>query len=90
MAFDDPENPSIIEDFISAIGATPVKYSMRNECCGGYIALEKKESAQRRVDAILASAQDAGAEMVITACPLCMYYLDANATKHALPVKYFT
>ena len=90
LEFDNPENPTIIEDFIRAIGATPVVYPYRNECCGGYIALEKKESAQRRVDAILTSAQDAGAEMVITACPLCMYNLDANATKHVLPVKYFT
>ena len=70
MAFDDPENPSIMEDFIAVIGATPVKYSMRNECCGGYIALENREAAQNRVDQILASAVNAGAEMVITACPL--------------------
>ena len=35
MAFDNPENPQIIEDFIKAIGATPVKYAMRNEGCGG-------------------------------------------------------
>ena len=90
MAFDDPENPSIIEDFISAIGATPVIYSERNECCGGYIALENKGAAQKRVDVILSSARDAGAEMIITACPLCMYNLEANATKNTLPVKYFT
>ena len=31
MAFDDPENPSIIEDFIRAIGATPVAYSQRKK-----------------------------------------------------------
>ena len=90
MAFDDPENPTIIEEFIKAIGATPVKYSQRNECCGGYIALKDKGAAQKRVDAILASAKDAGAEMVITACPLCMYNLDANATTTHIPVKYFT
>lgn len=90
MAFDNPENPTIIEDFIKAIGATPVVYSQRNECCGGYMALEDKAAAQKRVDSIIASAQDAGAEMIITACPLCMYNLDANATKHVLPVKYFT
>lgn len=90
MAFDDPENPSIIEDFIRAIGATPVKYSQRNECCGGYIAMEDKGAAIKRVDAILASARDAGADMIITACPLCMYNLDANATTAHLPVKYFT
>ena len=90
MAFDDPENPTIIEDFIKAIGATPVKYSQRNECCGGYIAMEDKGAAQKRVDVILASAKDAGADMIITACPLCMYNLDANATSTHIPVKYFT
>ena len=90
MAFDDPENPSIIEDFIRAIGAEPVKYSQRNEFCGGYIAMKDKGAAQKRVDVILSSAKDAGADMIITACPLCMYNLDANATSHTLPVKYFT
>ncbi len=90
MAFDDPEDPTIIEDFIKAIGATPVKYSQRNECCGGYIAMENKAAAEKRVDVILRSAKDAGAEMIITACPLCMYNLDANATGEHLPVKYFT
>ena len=37
---DNPENPKILEDFIRAIGATPVLYPMRNECCGGYLTLE--------------------------------------------------
>lgn len=90
MAFDDPEDPSIIEDFIRAIGATPVKYSQRNECCGGYIALDNKSAATNRVDTILASAKAAGADTVITACPLCMYNLNENATSHDLPVLYFT
>ena len=40
--------------------------------------------------AIIASAKAAGAEMIITACPLCMYNLDVNAATHTLPVKYFT
>lgn len=90
MAFDDPEDPTIIEDFIKAIGATPVKYSQRNECCGGYIALDDKSAATRRVDTILESAKAAGADTVITACPLCMYNLKANATECDLPVMYFT
>ena len=34
MQFDNPENPTIIEDFIKAIGGTPVIYPFRNECCG--------------------------------------------------------
>ena len=90
MAFDDPEDPQIIEDFIRAIGATPIKYSQRNECCGGYIALDDKTAAERRVDTILASAKAAGADTIITACPLCMYNLNTNATCQDLPVLYFT
>ena len=90
MAFDDPENPQIIEDFIRAIGATPVIYSQRNECCGGYMAMEDEGYARRRVECILKSAAEAGADEIITACPLCMYNLDANATGHVVPVKYFT
>ena len=90
MAFDDPENPTIIEDFIRALGATPVAYSQRNECCGAYMSMEKPEFAQKRAEVILASAKEAGADMVITACPLCMYNLDHNAGETKLPVKYFT
>jgi len=90
MAFDDPENPKIIEDFIKAIGATPVIYSQRNECCGAYMAMEDKGFAQKRVNKIISSAREAGADMVITACPLCMYNLVHNAGDEKLPVKYFT
>ena len=90
LAFDDPENPTIIEDFIKALGAEPVKYPYRNECCGAYVQLEDKASAETQVDRALNSAVKAGCEELITACPLCMYNLVENATAHKLPVKYFT
>lgn len=90
MAFDDPENPRIMEDFIRAIGATPVLYSQRNECCGAYMAMEDEHFARKRVEVILKSACEASADMVLTACPLCMYNLSVHAGEHSLPVKYFT
>ena len=90
MEFDDPGDPTIMEDFIRAIGAECVEYPFRNECCGGYVALEAKKLAQEKSTTVVKSALDNGAEMLITACPLCMYNLDANATKNVLPVKYFT
>ena len=46
LEFDNPENPKIMEDFIRALGAEPVIYPYRNECCGGYISLKEKEMAQ--------------------------------------------
>lgn len=89
MGFDDPENPRILEDFIRAIGAEPVIYARRNECCGGYCTVENKTYAAKQVDRIMENARSCGAEMLITACPLCMYNLRENA-ENGLPVHYFT
>ena len=89
MGFDNPENPKILEDFIRAIGAEPVIYPYRNECCGGYISLKEKEMAKNMCSDIVESAEGFGAEMLITACPLCMYNLK-KSTDEKLPVVYFT
>lgn len=90
MQMDNPENPTILEDFIRAIGATPVLYPMRNECCGGYLTLDEKSVAESRSNLVMRSAADQGAEMVITACPLCLYNLQKNSGVSDLPVVYFT
>ena len=89
MAFDNPENPTIIEDFIRAIGAEPVVYPYRNECCGGYISLKEKDMSKNMCNNIMDSAAGFGAEMLITACPLCLYNLNKSGNGK-LPVHYFT
>ena len=88
MAMDDVENPSIIEDLISALGGEPVKYAYRNECCGGYIALESSDLAKAKSQRVVENAKEKGAEMIITACPLCLYNLKKNGAD--IPVVYFT
>ena len=88
MAFDDPENPKMLEDFIRALGAEPVVYPYRNECCGGYISLKEPQMAKSMSETISESAAGFGAEMLITACPLCRYNL--NKSQSDLPVYYFT
>ena len=89
MCFDDSENPTILEDFIRAIGAEPVYYGLRNECCGGYTTIENRQYAQKQAQRIADNAKTAGAECLITACPLCLYNLTQN-TDGGLPVRYFT
>ena len=74
---------------VRAIGAEPVIYAMRNECCGGYCAVENQAYCAKQVNKIMDNAKNSGAEMLITACPLCMYNLKHNAT-NGLPVYYFT
>lgn len=87
MAFDDPENPTILEDFIRALGAEPVIYPYRNECCGGYISLKEKERSRQLCDRITESAAGFDAACLVTACPLCKYNLNQSGK---LPVVYFT
>jgi heterodisulfide reductase subunit B len=89
MQMDNPENPRIIEDFIRAIGGEPVIYPYRNECCGGYVTMEDKSLAAKKSTTVLDSAEKAGAQLVITACPLCLYNLRKNGQSD-LPVVYFT
>lgn len=88
MQMDDAENPKIIEDFIRAIGAEPVVYAKRNECCGGYMTMDDKAIAQKNALGVLNNADASGAEMLVTACPLCQYNL-AHCGKD-IPVVYFT
>ncbi len=89
MQMDNPENPQIMEDFIKAIGATPVIYAQRNECCGAYLTLEDPEIPKKRSNIIVENAKDAGADLLVTACPLCLYNLTKNGDED-VPVKYFT
>ena len=89
LMFDDPENPEAIEGLIRALGATPVKYAQRNECCGGYVTLEDRAQAEKRSGKVMSSFEEYGADSVITACPLCMYNLRKNSAS-SLPVIYFT
>ena len=87
LAFDDPENPTILEDFIRALGAEPVIYPYRNECCGGYVSLKAPEQANALCKKITDSATGFEAECLVTACPLCKYNLNRSGNMN---VVYFT
>lgn len=88
MRMDDPENPSIIEDLIRAMGAEPVIYPYRNECCGGYVRMESPEFADKKSNTVSYSAKNAGADVIVTACPLCKYNLEKSGSE--IPVVYIT
>ena len=90
MKMDDPENPKIMEDLIRALGGEPVIYSYRNECCGGYVTLEDKALAEKKSRRVLESADAAGADIIVTACPLCRYYLMKNGGADGNRIVYFT
>ena len=76
VAYDDPDHPQSLDDLMAALGATPVDFPHKNECCGAYLAVKDAEVTREMVYTILKSAQAAGAEAMVTNCPLCQFNLD--------------
>lgn len=88
MQMDDVENPTIMEDLVKALGGDPVVYPYRNECCGGYVVMDDKAVAKAKSEKVTNSAKNAGADIILTACPLCKYNLEKSGVD--LPVVYLT
>jgi len=98
VAYDDPDHPRSLDDLMAALGATAVDYPHKNECCGAYLAVKAPEVTRSMVYTILGSAQRAGAEAMVTNCPLCQFNLDKQqqemtnsyAGYRPIPVFYFS
>jgi len=98
MGLDDMEDPSIMEDFVRALGGTPVDYPYRTVCCGSYLSVSFPDSSTRLCHHIIESAMSHGAEAFVVSCPLCYYNLDSRQDDIAarypgaksIPVIYFT
>jgi heterodisulfide reductase subunit B2 len=88
--FDNPEQPMILDDLLAAIGAEPVEYTHKTECCGGSLLLGRTDIVKKLVDDICQAALDAGAAAIVTACPLCMANLDTRQPKTHVPVIHFS
>lgn len=94
--FDDPEQPSSMEEVVRATGAEPVEWAMRLECCGGAFSVSRTASVVRLGRVILADARRAGADVLAVACPMCHSNLDfrqaamVNRGERPLPVLYLT
>ena len=89
----NPENPVGMERLVAALGAEPLDWSYKTECCGAFFTLPKPELGTMLTNRILVNARAVGAEAVVAACPLCQGNLDANQEndeEEPLPIVYFT
>ena len=87
LGFDDPENPTSLENVIRAVGGEPVAYSGRTRCCGFPIILEKEAIAVAMAGANMKDARDHGADLMVTPCPLCHMSLDIYQERAGQAVK---
>lgn len=98
VAFDDPENPTSMDDLMAALGAEVVDWPYKTECCGGSLSFTRTDVANRLSHDILAMAADCGADCIAVACPLCQSNLDLQqrrvnrqfGTSFDIPIIYFT
>lgn len=98
IQFDDPEAPTIFENFVRVLGAEAVDFAFKVECCGSYLIVNSPEAVIDASYRILKNARSSGAEAIVTSCPMCHYNLDALQQQMTrqypeftqMPVFYFT
>jgi heterodisulfide reductase subunit B len=97
IGLDDPEEPTILRDLVRALGAEPVDFPYNIECCGSYLTVKEPRVSETLSRDIVASARECGAQVLVTACPLCQFNLDypqreteAGLTGDEVPILYFT
>lgn len=96
--FDDAEDPRRLDDLVEALGGEAVDWSWKTDCCGGNLALGATDVAVTLVGRILSGAEEAGANAIVVACPLCHANLDMRQfevskklrRKVEIPVFYFS
>ena len=76
MGFDDTENPLKMEAIMSALGASPVEWAFKVECCGAGLTLAQQPLVEELTHKIAKNAAINGAEAFVVACPLCHSNLD--------------
>jgi heterodisulfide reductase subunit B2 len=93
-----PQFPNILEELIRRLEAEPVELRHKTTCCGGPIFMPQEKAADEIAFAILSEAKEAGADAIVTVCPLCHLMLDAKqktleqkkGRKIGIPVLYVT
>ncbi|NJN72101.1 MAG: heterodisulfide reductase [Limnothrix sp. RL_2_0] len=78
IPFDDPVNPRSLENVFEAVGATPVVYDGRTQCCGWPLSSYATEQSFSMAGKHLLAAIAAGADCLVTPCPLCHLNLDSR------------
>ncbi len=78
IPYDDPSRPESMENVFRAIGATPIYYRGRTQCCGWPLASYATTQSFKMAGMHIQEAIDSGADCMVTPCPLCHLNLDSR------------
>jgi len=98
VAIDNAEEPTILSDLLSALGAEVVDNPFKIECCGSYHTVENKELVSKRAHRITSFASERDSDAMVLSCPLCKFNLDVRGKEaekmfkgyKQIPVYYYT
>ena len=98
VRFDRPEEPQSMDVIMRRVGADPIDWAFKTECCGAGFTMSRTDLVGRLCGQILGDAADRGAEAMVVACPMCHSNLDMRrkpsekqaGRRFSLPVLYIT
>lgn len=76
MNFEDYAKPYSLDALIEALGAQPVEFDAKLKCCGFHAVFPAEDSVHKMTGESNLSAINAGADCMVTPCPLCQMQLD--------------
>jgi heterodisulfide reductase subunit B len=94
----DHEHPTELEDLVRALGADVVDFPLTTSCCGGHMTQIGPETAFELIRRLVADADERGAHLMVTVCPMCQLNIDAYqgemnqylGTHYHMPILFFT
>jgi heterodisulfide reductase subunit B len=92
------ENPGHMDEMMNMAGAESVNWSYKTDCCGGSLVLGRPDVVRRLIGKLLDMALEAGADCLVTCCPMCQSNLDTGekglsketGRDYNVPIFYFT
>lgn len=91
----DYENPQHMDHLMELLGAEPIPWSYKADCCGASLVMTRTDIVRKLCGKLLAMAKEAEADCLVTGCPMCHANLDTrqnemDGEKYDLPILYFT
>lgn len=92
------ENPQHMDYLMSLLGAEPIQWSYKTDCCGASLVLTRTDIVRKLSGKILSMAKEAEADCIVTGCPMCQANLDTRQDEigkelgdhFEIPILYFT
>ncbi len=94
----DADNPESMDNILKTLGTGVKNWSYKTDCCGAEHVLTMPEVAWKMIQKLFDMAEEAGADAITVACPMCQSNLDTHQNEisaragkqYHVPIIYFT